>query len=568
MARALTTLALPQELPRRERPASAMRATDWAAVLTPLAATALAIGFAVATGLGYGRGNQWQYLLHGLRLADPQFLAADWFTARTVAHHALFNWLVCAAARSGAPNVALGLANAATSLAAAAALHRLAARLTDRPLAPTAVALTLLLFWPIDGIGHSSLLAPYLAPSSIAVACLLWAVVFYVEGRVAAAGCIAALGGAMHANFWVLTLPLWLWTLVVRRASVRRVEVAWLVAPLGVALLAHATHFVALVRDGAPRDVARRVFFDVYAPMHYRPWTWGARPVADFALALAAGWLALRGRRWQLASPLGAIVSGVALIVTLGAVGTVVWPIDAVAALFPWRFAPLLACASFLAAGLRLCDTAARFGPRQWIISCLICALLIATRLPWTALLLAGLAVVAAQIDAARARSRRAWVAIGTTLVLGLVLLRAGTWRGDAFGAPSKPAERALFAWARDHTPPDALFVTPPDLRPFRLEAQRAVLVDWKCMPLLPTDQLEWLRRHERQAGRPIFGESDADAAYATLDARRAAALADEFGCQYVVIDRRVAQQALDQSERVYRNEWFDVYRVGRARRG
>ncbi|MCZ6697458.1 MAG: hypothetical protein O7D94_00830, partial [Planctomycetota bacterium] len=76
-------------------------------LVAPAAIGCIAVGFAMFNGLQVGRSNHWQYLLHGLHAADPQFLQNDWFTTQTPAHHGAFNFLVQWAAFTGHPAIVL-----------------------------------------------------------------------------------------------------------------------------------------------------------------------------------------------------------------------------------------------------------------------------------------------------------------------------------------------------------------------------------------------------------------------------------------------------------------------------
>ncbi|MCZ6683929.1 MAG: hypothetical protein O7B26_12175, partial [Planctomycetota bacterium] len=153
-------------------------------------------------------------------------------------------------------------------------------------------------------------------------------------------------------------------------------------------------------------------------------------------------------------------------------------------------------------------------------------------------------------------------LAIAAMLCLAALMARAGLWRKDAFGAPYKPHEESLYAWCRQSTPPGTVFAIPPDLPAFRLETGRAVIVDWKCMPLTPADQLEWRRRHERQARRSIRSREDTVLGYASIDVARTASLASEFGCEYVVVDNRIHSGDLSGTPRVFHNDWFAVFQM------
>lgn len=53
----------------------------------------------------------------------------------------------------------------------------------------------------------------------------------------------------------------------------------------------------------------------------------------------------------------------------------------------------------------------------------------------------------------------------------------------------------SLCAWIQQHTPRDAIFITPPYLEGFRLRAERAIVVDFKSTAYLEADVREWRDR-------------------------------------------------------------------------
>jgi hypothetical protein len=63
------------------------------------------------------------------------------------------------------------------------------------------------------------------------------------------------------------------------------------------------------------------------------------------------------------------------------------------------------------------------------------------------------------------------------------------------------PTDAELHSWARSETPKDALFIIPPSMEAFRLEARRSVYVDFKLIPpSLPALAQEGRRRLEEVA--------------------------------------------------------------------
>jgi len=525
-----------------------------------------AIGFALANGLQYGRSNHWQYLLHGLRAADPGFLRADWFTTRTASHHRLFNTVVQLAASTGRPEVVLGLLNAATAIAFAFSLYFIVARFAKQPLLPFALVLVLAAGIPINGLGDSSILLPYFVPSDFAAVALVAALTCLLYSRDAPAGLIAAAGCAMHANFLLLVGPLWCLVLAFDAPGRSWRRAAWLLVPWLAAWLPHLAYLWAMLRDPGPSAAARRVFWDIYAPFHYRPLTWHWGDYFAFTILLAGGLCAAAESGITFGRTSRAIIAALAVVVATGAIGTIGWPIDFITAIYTWRLAPFLVL--FALVTIALAVTEGRSTPvRDCIVGLAMAAVVRLARLPELSCAAIVVACACSLIGnhilrkQPRARARLAAVlGVAAICVVGGMLARHGLWRRDMFGRAYRPTEESLFSWCRENTDPDAVFIIPPNLAPFRLGARRAVLADWKCMPLLPHDQMEWLKRNECLAGRPISSEADSLAGYAEMDAARARTLSLEFGCQYVVVDRNIGSRSLKPLQHVYSNTRFDVF--------
>ena len=75
----------------------------------------------------------------------------------------------------------------------------------------------------------------------------------------------------------------------------------------------------------------------------------------------------------------------------------------------------------------------------------------------------------------------------------------AYTVRGPYLGlyrwADTEPSYSLACDWIREHTPIDAVFVVAPSEQEFRLRAQRAIVVNFKCVPQLSGELEEWRDR-------------------------------------------------------------------------
>ncbi len=105
-----------------------------------------------------------------------------------------------------------------------------------------------------------------------------------------------------------------------------------------------------------------------------------------------------------------------------------------------------------------------------------------------------------------------AWVRGGALRLVAVVVL-AGSWLGSLPPWRPGPVEARVLVlgeWARDHTPPDAVFVLPPDLPGgFRGASQRSSFGTWKDggeLQFAPQVGQEWARRMALLCGCDPFG--------------------------------------------------------------
>jgi hypothetical protein len=92
--------------------------------------------------------------------------------------------------------------------------------------------------------------------------------------------------------------------------------------------------------------------------------------------------------------------------------------------------------------------------------------------------------------------------------------------------------------WIRQHTPPDATFITPRWQQTFKWYAQRSEVVSHKDVPQDARSLVEWKRR--MQILYPEYRDDDGrlKLGLAAHDDRKLAVRAHHFGAQYVVVDR------------------------------
>jgi hypothetical protein len=155
----------------------------------------------------------------------------------------------------------------------------------------------------------------------------------------------------------------------------------------------------------------------------------------------------------------------------------------------------------------------------------------------------AGVALLTIDILARYQRSRPPLHAAGLVLAMLFVAANLGATIAWRQRHPSPPADaytknlddwRQMCDWARENTPPDAVFLTPRLAQTFRWYAQRAEVVNRKDIPQDAPGIVEWWRRNLR-----IHQSDDPDtrwrASLAELGAERLQALGREYGADYVI---------------------------------
>jgi hypothetical protein len=120
----------------------------------------------------------------------------------------------------------------------------------------------------------------------------------------------------------------------------------------------------------------------------------------------------------------------------------------------------------------------------------------------------------------------------------------------------------AACGWIREHTPSDAIFLVPPSEQAFRLRAQRAIVVNFKCVPQLSGELAEWRDRMCDVMDMPSLralpkGFTKTIAAirerYDSLSAPQLAAAAKKYNARYIL-----ATHPLKMGRCVYENtSWF-----------
>jgi hypothetical protein len=172
-------------------------------------------------------------------------------------------------------------------------------------------------------------------------------------------------------------------------------------------------------------------------------------------------------------------------------------------------------------------------------------------------MLFSALTFVPALMQSVRIKPRTPAPYIAGTLACILtVVIGWNRWLGWGMTPEAvDPEYLKLCHWAREATPVDAIFLVPPSDTAFRLEAQRAIVVNFKHVPQLSGEIIHWLDRLESVLGTREVGAFPRDYVklLPALDAKyksRAPAelngVARKYGARYIIAA----------------NDWGDAYRA------
>lgn len=554
------------------------------------------VAFAASFGFNFGVGNQVTYLIPALRLLDPGLLTRDWFATRTTQYHPVFAELGASLLRLDRGGWAFALAFTLSVTAAGLALYGLCRKLAGRgALATYLLLLALLLATQTRGPALTYVFDRELQPSTLSSACLIGAALAFTAGRTFAASVLIAGGSLVHINFALLCAPAFLIaeSLLGRRQLGRRLVVT--LALPALAVLAFLPTLRAAAAPSPDADLGRHVYLAIRAPHHFLV----AEKLGEFLPLLAWHGLALgalvplvRGPSAQPFVRLAALVAGFCAVVwggTFAGLGS-----ERAAALFAWRLAPhtellfqVLSLAAFTRALLdpsvaRHYTARARTFLIVGLGAVVVSYVVRHERVPVEVVGAAALVGFAWEALERRARTQDApaafrslWARHAPTLLstaAGAVFVYFAVGplsripqRSSLLVGVSQEA-RGLFAFMRERTPREALFLTPPDDDSLRFFGERAIVVDWKGNPAVPREVLAWYRRIEDVTGHRGMTQASELDGYDALDTARLEALRARYGFDYAVV-RRGHESAFAGYPHAFENARYVVLKVGTPER-
>ena len=566
----------------------------------------LAIGLCLLGGVAVGvsgfssDSNHPAYIPPALQYLDTRYLADDWWLDSAQHYHFAFFAITALLAKLGVLEVGLAFANILTVAAALYVCFLIVTEFArERRITIFAIFIAIFLMTrTFSSVGSSYLFTPSLQPSSLATAATLAAMLYLLRRRLLACGAWLAIAGLCHINFLVVNIPFFATSYLLVAAQERqnltrpRDVLVGMLTLLGPSLLL-LTLFAPLLLNvsletlpPARAAAADWIFFQFAVPFHYYPSSF----LSSFYPFLCWQALGLLWTRHAVADArqrrvAWAIQIALALVIWSATALTTIVFVPAISRLFLWRLAPFAILFSALMTVVGTSHAAHRDHTDRsrteritLAVSLVLLPFLFVPASPLTGQILPthGVSPIAVIVAVLLARVALSWefglslnlrAGPGNAVLVALVLLAAVvTQPGDGkrsrysllVQSPQMADERDLYAFIRRSTSPDAQFLIPPDLDYFRLEAERATIVDLKAMPINKSGLIQWYQRLEDISG--TSGPIDPQhviIGFTKLDADRIEHLRRKYGIGYIVTP---AQQ------KVMADGWREVFRNRRYR--
>ncbi len=567
-----------------------------------IAALAVSVVFALSFGFNFGIDNQVVYLLGSLRILHPDLYRNDWLATHTTMYHPTFEYLGAALMALNKQGWGVAIGQTVLITTTAMCLYWLMRVISPKryALASFVLLMSVCFLTRMHTVGTSYVIDYIMQPSSIGSLGFIAAIPAFLSGRWWLSGVLLAIGGLFHANYLILGIGVFGFAhLMLGREDLLRRLVKQLVLPSLAVLLFLPT--ILKAADAPMAEPARMILFHVRGRWHFMPSTYEAQYIPFIGwqlLGIGAGiglnlLRDIRGRTSRLA----AIAASLMIVIWVGTAATTSLHIDKITELFVQRLAPhtevIMQAMAALAAVRVIADPASsrRFSKISiGLIVAGLCVLLmyegnrkqhplpnLLYAVVWAVVVVKGIHFVLREVTRLRPalgkygiwwRRVGVWAAlIGAGVLiehpavqeLGHLKRRSTLLRG------LNRQETELYAWLRKNTPKDAVLLTPPSVEGMRFHSHRAIVVDWKSNPFVPSEVMEWKRRLDDVTGRNVRGWGDLGG-YNQLNERRLDMLKRKYGVDYVVTFR--GRQGGLRGKTVYYNSRFVVLDVRASGRG
>lgn len=312
--------------------------------------------------------------------------------------------------------------------------------------------------------------------------------------------------------------------------------------------------FLSNKNTNIPSDVLFTILMKVRAPAHYLPSSWDLSIYIKFFLFLTLAFSFYKLFRQKFLSfDKKIIINSVSFILLLAFAGyifTEIIPIYFLAALQFFRLTVIIywLMAIFLYGGVFYYTLTKQFPNKFKFVFLLLIFIIVYPKVLTTPGLTHFLYILLAVIISILLTKLKLNASkLGNLLIVAVIINFSLLYRHYSLRLkelyPFSNAETSLEDWIRSNTPQEAIFLTPPDFYSFRLNAERATIIDWLVMPFEAKGMIEWAERISDVSGIQNTGYSEitelkAVEGYKTLDENRLKYLQQKYRLDYVVAQK------------------------------
>lgn len=547
-------------------------------------------------GLSFGSNdsNHPVYLIDGLRRVNPHLLQGDWWSSNTTHYHHRFTILVSLLEKIGFLQWGLALGNIACIVVTFYTVYRII-RVFCSINAYFTWLLFIVLFVGFSGaqsVAGSYFFSSSLQPSSIATCLLVVGIGYYVTGNLLLSGIAVALSGFFHTNFLILAFPFFCLAHLLSGGKYLTGRLLRQFVPPVIVLVVELPNTLNTMGLDLPDEVRARandIFINIAAPHHYFPEKFLIHfiPLIGWSLCVLPCIIKFFGSPVAEKKQTVSLYLSFTFLIAVATLATVFFHIDAISRLFIWRMAPFILMLSHIllagiSASILLRKEGVDFMPSTvWGFGFLPAGFLVVSRYFWyferydvVLYLLAWLLLISIVWFGKKRmnygprltrlmRHHAATIKIVFAAFLCLVFMKGIGEKDFSLLFPERSEKSRFYAWARSRDPQSS-FLIPPSLSQFRLQTEKAVIVDWKARPLRPDEIVAWYERiNDISGGIGPKSLKEANEGYKNLSMEYVKRLWDTYHFDYYVQYRSSGEQVIPSAE--FMNDTFYVLSMKEA---
>lgn len=540
----------------------------------------ISLAISISYGLSFGDGgsNHPVYLVEGLREVHPALLHNDWWATQTTHYHPIFAFLVASLERLGILKWGLASLNILFVSGTLYVTFLIIKRFSRSPLLSWILFLSFFVFLgKTTSIGMSYFFSHGIQPSTIATFFCVVGIYLFIEGKYGYSGAHLALAGLIHTNFTVLSFPFFFLPHILLRGNNPFRRIIKQLAFPAVALLIQLPGILYAMGMELPAEVKRQasdIFINIAVPLHYKPMIF----LSDYKKLFLAVLAALPALVTYRQSPcldrqrVVALFTTFFMIIGIATLLTTVVFIPWVSRLFFFRMAPFLFMISVILFALDLTGQVTT-GKKQ-IISYAFAFLYLLYSLRTemifekvTLIVASGLLLFLSGCTLIKTQNMEKYSVRGKQIFVALVLLAGcnhfiSTMSPGRFNLVSgrDRSVSEFYQWVKT-TPPESMFMVPPGMNEFRLFGERAVVADWKAIPLRPNEIQQWYERmNDLAGGTNPRSAKEAEEGYRSLEGRQLEEVIAKYNVDFIVRRKNSGPKKVIPGRIIFENTLYLVY--------